>query len=150
MNKSSHRKNSRRQAREYAVQALYQWQLSQHIIADILLDFSKEHNFSHVDQEYWQELVTQSIAQADVLDVTMQPFLSRPIAAVNPVELAILRVAFYELCYRIDIPYRVVLNEAIELAKLFGAVDSHRFMNGVLDKAAKKLRSAEIAMKRKA
>src|SRR3990167_2884472 len=106
MNKSSHQKNPRRQAREYAVQALYQWQLSPLSVGELLLNFSKDHDFSTVDGEYWRELVAHGVEQADVLDLKMRPFLSRPIEAVNPVERAILRVAFYELCFRIDIPYR--------------------------------------------
>lgn len=144
---SKKNKNPRRCAREYAVQTLYQWQLSEPSVAELIVDFSKDQSFSGVDRDYWHELVTNSIEQASVLDEKMQPFLSRSLASVNPVELAILRVAFYELCFRPDIPYRVVINEAIELAKVFGAVDSHRFMNGVLDKASKKLRSIEVAKK---
>ena len=118
-------------------------------LSELLLNFAKEHSMSDADEAYWQELVTQSIKCADTLSEKMQPFLTRPVKSINPVELAILRVSFYELSERLDIPYRVIINEAIELTKVFGAVDSHRFINGALDAAAKELRGTEVAMKRR-
>jgi N utilization substance protein B len=142
-------KNPRRAARECAVQAIYQWQISAADASEIIQHFMQYHDFHQVDKAYWQELVTQSIQHAADFDEKMQPFLSRSVQEITPVELSILRVAFYELASRLDIPYRVVINEAVELAKIFGASDSHRFINGVLDVAAKKLRATEISMRNK-
>lgn len=143
------KKNPRRLAREYAVQALYQWQLSPASADEVLLSFLTEHKLEDTDQAYWRELVNGVVENHSALDEGMRDFLSRSPKSVDPVELAILRIAMYELTHRPDIPYRVIINESIDLAKLFAAIDSHRFVNGVLDKAAKKLRPVECEMKTK-
>lgn len=142
-------KNPRRAAREFAVQTLYTYLLAPLNLEKLLVSFATEHAFEGVDLEYWRELVTHGVQDAATLDSAMQPFLSRSIEALNPVEHAVLRVTFYELTARLDVPYRVVINEGVELAKVFGAADSHRFINGVLDAAAKKIRSVEVAQKTK-
>lgn len=150
MNKPLKKKSARQKSRELAVQALYQWQLSQASQDKVIEEFLSNHDFSEVDKKYWRELVCQSIEKQEELHLVMQPFLSRAVNEITPVELAVLSVAFYEFTYRMDVPFRVVINEAIDLTKCFGASDSHRFINGVLDAAAKKLRETEVSMARKA
>lgn len=134
-------KSQRRSAREYAVQALYQWQMSQPMLEELLQQFAEEHDFSRVDQDYWHNLVARTIEQIESIDTAIRPCVSRDFSAINPVELAILRVAACELLYSPEIPYRVVINEAIEIAKSFAAVDSHRFINAAIDKLSKQLHS---------
>lgn len=130
----------RRKARELAVQAVYSWQISQNSVNDIEVNFITENSKRRFDIEYFQQLlrgVTNSVAE---LDLAISPHVDRPIDDIDHVEKAILRVAVFELSDCQDVPYRVVINEAIELAKLFAADDSHKFINGVLDKAVKLIR----------
>ncbi|PWC15006.1 transcription antitermination factor NusB [Brenneria roseae subsp. americana] len=134
---------ARRRARECAVQALYSWQLSQNDIADIELQFLSEQDVKDVDITYFRELLAGVAAQAETLDRLMAPFLSRQLDELGQVERAILRLAMFELSKRDDVPYKVAINEAIELAKVFGAEDSHKFVNGVLDKAAPSVRKTK-------
>ncbi|EKE87591.1 transcription antitermination factor NusB [Idiomarina xiamenensis] len=133
---------ARRKARKLAVQAIYSWQLSENSISDIEAQFLTDNDTSKVDTDYFMALVRGVGAQARNLDQAMSPFLDRPIDDLDHIERAILRIACYELRERIDVPYKVAINEAIELAKSFGADDSHRFVNGVLDKAVDSLRPA--------
>jgi len=135
---------ARRHARQYALQALYQWQLSDTPIKEIELDFLVNYIKQKTDLDYFKELIHQIPRQHDELDQHMIPFLSRPIKELDPIELAILRLAIYELANRIDIPYRVAINEALELNKKFGSVEGYKFVNGVLDQVARKLRIEEI------
>ncbi|MCD6048261.1 MAG: NusB antitermination factor [Gammaproteobacteria bacterium] len=135
----------RRQSRFLLTQALYQWSLSEDLPKDILLQFQLNPQFQKGDQAYFIECFDAITAQADTLDEQFGPFLDRSLTELDPVEKAILRLATYELMYRLDIPYRVVINEALELAKTFGATDSHKYINGVVDKVAHKLRKAEMA-----
>ncbi|MFB6434813.1 MAG: transcription antitermination factor NusB [Candidatus Malihini olakiniferum] len=134
---------TRRSARECAVQALYSWQLSKNDIADIDLQFLNEHDNKDVDINYFYELIAGIITQAEKLDALMAPFLSRKPQELGQVERAVLRIALFELSKRQDIPYKVAINEAIELAKVFGGEDSHKFVNGVLDKVALTLRQTK-------
>ncbi len=136
--------SERRKARRYAVQALYEWQLSENLPADIEKQFFQEHSFKKVDQAYFSELLSEIPDNYQVLDQLLQKHMVRSVDAADPVERAIIRIACYELKHRIDVPYKVVINEAIELAKVFGATDGHKFVNGVVDKLASELRSAEI------
>jgi N utilization substance protein B len=131
---------ARRRARECAVQALYSWQISHNEIADVELQFLTEQDVKDVDIAYFRELLSGVATAAEKLDALMAPYLSRQIDELGQIEKAVLRLAVYELSKRQDIPYKVVINEAIELAKIFGAEDSHKFVNGVLDKAAPVLR----------
>ncbi|OSM99123.1 N utilization substance protein B [Lonsdalea populi] len=131
---------ARRRARECAVQALYSWQLSKNDIADVELQFLSEQDVKGVDITYFRELLTGVATQAERMDELMTPYLSRKLEELGQVEKAILRLAIFELSRRDDVPYKVAINEAIELAKVFGAEDSHKFVNGVLDKAAPHLR----------
>ena len=134
---------ARRKARRLALQALYQWQLSQQPIAEIQAQFHTHQNMKVIDVDYFDELLQQISAQQEQIDQQFSQFLDRAMSALNPVELSILRIACYELLHRLDVPYRVVINEALELAKLFGAVEGHKYVNAVLDKLAKQSRDAE-------
>ena len=140
MNFSAH---ARSRARRYAMQALYQWDLSGTDLPLIREQFLVNEDFSRTDQPYFMELLSDLPAQADVVDASIAEFIDRPLAQLDPVERAILRIGVYELQQRIDIPYRVVINEAVQLAKKFGAEQGHAFVNGVLDRAASKLRRTE-------
>lgn len=131
---------ARRRARECAVQALYSWQLSKNDVADVELQFLTEQDVKDVDVAYFRELLSGVAMNAGTLDALMKPYLSRQLEELGQVEKAILRVALFELKMREDVPYKVAINEAIELAKVFGAEDSHKFVNGVLDKAAPHIR----------
>ncbi|MBN3081474.1 MULTISPECIES: transcription antitermination factor NusB [Pectobacterium] len=134
---------ARRRARECAVQALYSWQISKNDIADVEHQFLSEQDVKDVDIAYFRELLAGVATQAEKLDQLMAPFLSRQIEELGQVEKAILRLAMFELSKREDVPYKVAINEAIELAKIFGAEDSHKFVNGVLDKAAPSVRKGK-------
>ena len=131
---------ARRRARECAVQALYSWQLSKNDIADVELQFLSEQDVKDVDIAYFRELLSGVAVNAASLDALMAPVLSRQLEELGQVERAVLRIALFELSKRDDVPYKVAINEAIELAKTFGAEDSHKFVNGVLDKVAPTVR----------
>jgi N utilization substance protein B len=133
----------RRKARELAVQAVYSWQLSQNNIAEIELNFLTENSARRFDIPYFQQLFRGISAQISSIDEKISPHVDRPLKDVDPVEKAILRVAVFELSECLDVPYRVIINETIELAKSFGADDSHKFVNGVLDKVVKLVRPNE-------
>ncbi|AKH89745.1 transcription antitermination factor NusB [Edwardsiella tarda] len=131
---------ARRRARECAVQALYSWQISKNDIADVEYQFLSEQDVKDVDVNYFRELLSGVASNADYLDGLMAPVLSRQLDELGQVEKAILRVSIYELSKRQDVPYKVAINEGVELAKTFGAEDSHKFVNGVLDKIAPQVR----------
>lgn len=141
------RKNSPRQrsrARRLAMQALYQWQLDRQDIGRINAQFLTERDMGDADLTYFQELLQQTALHLDAIEAVIGPHLDRPLVQLDPVERAILWIGAYEFLYRRDIPYRVIINEAVELAKTFGAEQGHRFINGVLDKIAQQNRSEEI------
>ncbi|WP_411360246.1 transcription antitermination factor NusB [Pseudidiomarina salilacus] len=133
---------ARRKARKLAVQAIYSWQLSENSMSDIEAQFLTDNDTSKFDAEYFMALVRGVAGQAKNLDDALSPFVDRPMAELDQVERAVLRLAAFELRDRLDVPYKVAINEAIELAKSFGADESHRFVNGVLDKAIDSLRPA--------
>jgi N utilization substance protein B len=137
--------SARRNARHYALQAMYQWQISGTVPAEIETQFIEHQIKKTLDLEYFKELVKCIPENQVALDQCMIPFLKRPLAELDPVELAILRISIYELAHRLDIPYRVSLNEALELTKKFGSVEGYKFVNGVLDQVAKQLRVTEVA-----
>ena len=139
---------ARREARSLSVQALYQWHMAGQAINEIEAQFRVDNDFAKVDGAYFHEILHGVPANKGEIDGLILPCLDRPMGEVDPVELAVLRLSCYELLKRIDVPYRVVINEGIELAKIFGATDGHKFVNGVLDKLAPKLRSAELRGKR--
>lgn len=131
---------ARRKARKLAVQAIYSWQLSENSMSDIEAQFLTDNDTSKIDVDYFLALVRGVAGQVKALDEALSPFLDRPLAELDQVERAVLRLAAFELRERLDVPYKVAINEAIELAKSFGADESHRFVNGVLDKAIDSLR----------
>lgn len=135
----------RRVARTLLMQAVYQWQIAKQNLNDIEAQFQVDNDFSGVDGEYFSEGLRAIAHQVTELDELFAEYLDRSVSDLDPVELAILRLAAWEFSQRIDVPYRVVLNEGIELAKTFGATDGHKYVNGVLDKLANRLRSAEIS-----
>lgn len=134
----------RRKARHYGVQALYQWAMSGLPVNTIEAQFRAEYDMSDVDIEYFHELLHKIPMNLTAIDGAMTPHLDRDISELGPVEHAILRLSMYELAHRIDVPFKVVINEAVSLAKKFGATDSHKFVNGVLDKAAQTERVIEV------
>ena len=132
-------------ARRLALQALYQWQVTGDDLGEIVNHFLTEHRNKKFEAGYFRELVTQVPAHLEALDQALGPHLDRPVEELDLVERALLRLASYELMARPEVPYKVVINEAVELAKTFGAEQSHRYVNGVLDKVARKLRPVEAA-----
>ncbi|AWH90762.1 transcription antitermination factor NusB [Buchnera aphidicola (Melanaphis sacchari)] len=130
----------RRKARACAVQMLYSWEISHNNIKSSAIEFLKEKNKKNIDIAYFYELIMNITYDCKNIDKLMKPYLSRSLKELGHIERAILRIAFYELYKRKDIPYKVSINEGIELAKLFGSKDSHKFVNGVLDKAAFKMK----------
>jgi transcription antitermination protein NusB len=134
----------RHKARHYAMQALYQWQISHNPLQQIEQQFRAEYDFSVVDLEFFQELLHRIPAQLGSIDELFSPHLDRTIKEMTPVELALLRIGTYELAHRIDVPFKVAINEAVSLAKKFGAAESHKYINGVLDNVAKQTRAVEI------
>jgi len=141
--------SQRKRARKLVLQALYQWQLGQASISQIEAEFRTDNDFGKVDQAYFENAFRAIPTSIGELDKQYEVLLDRSIADVDPIELAILRIGTYELMHRIDIPLRVVINEAIELAKEFGGTDGHKYVNSVLDKLGNKLRSAEASAQRK-
>ena len=139
---------ARHNARRYALQAMYQWQISSATIADIQMEFMNYHIDKKLDLEYFKELINGVPQCQQEIDQEMQPFLGRPLLEIDPIELAVLRIAVYELLKRPDVPYRVIINEALELTKKFGSIEGFKFVNGVLDRVAKKTRVTEINMGR--
>jgi transcription antitermination protein NusB len=131
---------ARRKARILALQAVYSWQLSGNAIADIEQQMLIENDVTKIDVEYFKDLARGVAVNYKQLDEVVSPHLTRPFDELDMVERAILRLSSYELKFREDVPYKVAINESIELAKMFGAEDSHKFVNGVLDKAVKHIR----------
>jgi len=130
-------------ARKLAMQALYQWQLTQQTAAVIKKQFLESEDSAGVDREHFEELVGGCIAKNEELTAALKPFIDRPLEQLDPVETAILMIGMFELQQRLDIPYRVVINEGVDLTKRFGATDAHKYVNAVLDRAARELRTAE-------
>ncbi len=137
--------HSRKRARQATVQALYQWQLTKSNITDIDQQFRVEHEGSQTDLDYFSEVLRAVTATASELDKLFTPYLEWPIDEINPVELAVLRLACYELKHRLDVPVGVIINESVDLTKRFGAEQGHKFVNGVVDRVAKDLRRDERA-----
>ena len=131
-------------ARRCAAQALYEWQVTDQAPDRIAAQFLADEDLRKADPDYFWELVHQVPTRVAEIDAALGPFLDRPLARVDPVERAILRIGGYELLWHPDLAYRIVINEAVELAKLFGAEQGHRYVNGVLDKLARATRSAEF------
>lgn len=140
---------TRRMARHYAMQALYQWRMAGSSINAIEAEFRVDNDMSNVDLEYFHEILHGVPEHLSELEAAFEPFLvERSLVELDPVTQALLRMSTYELKFRIDVPYKVVINEAVSLAKKFGAEDSHKFINGVLDKTAEILRAIEVKAER--
>ncbi len=139
----------RRKARHYALQALYQWQMAGQSLIDIEAQFCADYDMSQVDLAYFSELLHKIPATLDTVHASFEPYLDRKLDELDPIELALLRIGCYELDQRIDVPYKVVINEAVNLAKRFGATDSHRYINGVLDRVAADKRAVEVGADRR-
>lgn len=138
---------ARSRARRCIVQALYQWQLTNHDAGAIDLQFFLDETEGEVERRYFDSVLREVIEHIDTLDELLTPLLDRPLPEVDPVERAILRLGAGELRYHPEVPYRVVINEAIEIAKLFGAHHGHKYVNGILDRLAEQLRAEEIAIR---
>ena len=141
------RKSSRRRSREFALQGLYQWQLAGTDAATIERQMSEAKGFDKIDRPYFSALLAGSIREAQHLEQSLQPHLDRKCAELSPVEHAILLIAAYELANQPDVPYKVVINEAVELAKSYGGTDGFKYVNGVLDKLAADARPQEFVRK---
>ncbi|MBM2829967.1 MAG: nusB [Gammaproteobacteria bacterium] len=138
-------KHARVRARRSAVQALYQWHMTQIPIIDVITEFENERTeLKKADKEYFRDLLQGTAQQTMVLDDQLGPLLDRPVKELDPVERAVLHIGLYELLFRSELPWRVVINESVELAKMFGAEQSYKFINSVLDRAAHVIRSDEI------
>lgn len=137
----------KRRARKLAVQALYQRLISQDELSEIEAQFRTIHMSENVDLDYFCRLFYGVSEQVIQLDQAFEPFLDRAIDSINPIELTILRLGAFELLEALEVPYRVVLDESVTLAKTFGATDGHRYVNGVLNKLARQARAIEIDSK---
>lgn len=135
---------ARHKARRLATQALYTWQMSGLDVSDIDEQYRLEHDMSKLDQAYFEELLHRVPEHLQQLDAQLEPLLDRPITEVDPVERAILRLGVYEMLFRPDVPFRVVINEGVELAKVFGAEEGHKYVNSILDGVARKVREVEV------
>ncbi|WP_373766197.1 transcription antitermination factor NusB [Glaesserella sp.] len=126
----------RRRARECAVQALYSWYISQNSIEQVELAFVTDQDMKGVDMPYFRRLLRGTVEHIEAVDASLRPHLDRTESELDPIERTILRLSAYELQFEQDVPYKVAINEGIEVAKVFGADDSHKYINGVLDKLA--------------
>lgn len=141
---------ARRKARHYAMQSLYQWQMTSAAINVIEAEFHTDNDMSKADTAYYRELIHSVPKRLDEIDNAYVTFLQeREQNELDPITQALLRISTYELMARIDVPYKVVINESVSLAKKFGATDSHKFINGVLDRVAAEHRAVEVKATRK-
>jgi N utilization substance protein B len=125
------------------MQALYQWDLSGSNLSEIEVQFLEDEDFSKADKDYFHELLHQVPARLDEVEQAFTSYLDRPLDEIDPVERAVLRMAGYELMARIDVPYKIIINEAVNLTKKFGAEQAYKYINGVLDQVARRLRAVE-------
>jgi N utilization substance protein B len=136
--------NARAVARRLAVQAIYRWQLNDGPWQDVLREFADAQDMPKADREYFRELIEGVCGARAQLDIDLAQWTDRPAVQLDPVEHAVLLVAVFELTARPEVPFRVVLNEAVNLTRRFGATDGHKFVNAVLDRAARAVRSHEV------
>jgi N utilization substance protein B len=137
-------KSARRRAREFALQGLYEWQVNPQEMRSIEAHLSEMEFFNKVDRVHLDALLHGCAAQRDALDTALLQFLDRPLVEISPIEHAVLWIGAYELIHCLDVPYKVAINEAVELAKSFGGTDGHKYVNGVLDHLAPVLRPLEV------
>jgi N utilization substance protein B len=138
----------RQKARKILVQALYQWQLNKSDVAEIQAQFLAEHNPEKLDIPYFSEILRGITQKSQEIDEHIIPLLDRPVEMINPVEFAILRLSTYEYIYCLDIPFRVIIDEAVSLCKTYGTIEGHRYVNGVLHHLSIKLRALETAARK--
>ena len=137
---------ARTRARRSVVQAYYQWLLNQQSISDVIKEFEEERiELKKADNDYFQTLLRGMIKQGEEIDTILAPILDRPVSELDPIEKSILHLGIYELLYQPEFPWRAVINESVELARMFGAEESHKYINGVMDKLAHSIRATEIA-----
>lgn len=137
-------RRARERARRTALQALYEVCMSEKSVAEILNRYADDPALKRADKDYFRKLVSGACDQRQELDEHIAPLLDRPIKELDPVEQAILHIGIFELLYEPDMPSRAVINESVELAKMFGATESHKYINSILDKAARRIRVAEF------
>ncbi|MGW8391448.1 transcription antitermination factor NusB [Duganella sp. BK054] len=145
----SKNRTPRHRAREFALQGLYQWLLNNEDATKVVNNIRGAHGFDKADGEYFADLLRGTIKQSVELREVFLPLVDRGIGELSPIEHAVLLIGAYELKNHIEIPYRVVINEAVELTKSFGGIDGHKYVNGVLDKLAAQLRADEVAADKK-
>lgn len=136
---------ARKKARTFAMQALYQWSIAGSPLAQIELEFAEQFDMTKVDSSYFHTLLFQIPKKLHEVDDSIKPHLDREISELNPVELTVLRLGTYELLFRLEIPYKVVIKESVSIAKKFGAVEGYKYVNGVLDNVARTVRKIEIS-----
>ena len=141
-------KSARRRSRELALQGLYQWLLSGEDVAAVQAHIAEMDGFDKCDRAHFDALLHGGIEQAAALDAVLARHVDRKTTQLSPVEHAVLMIGTFELMHCLDVPYRVAINEAVELAKSFGGTDGHKYVNGVLDKAAADLRTTEVSAAR--
>lgn len=141
-------KSPRHRARELALQGIYQWRVSGNDASDIEKQMQTEKNLGRYDKPMFSDLLRGTLAQHADLEALLSPCLDRPLSELSPVEFAVLLLGGYELSQKLEVPYKVVINEAVELAKTYGGTDGHKYVNGVLDKLAPKVRAVEFAARR--
>ncbi len=141
-------KSPRRRARELALQGIYQWRVSGTDAADIEKQMQAEKNLGRYDKPMFSKLLRGTLAKQEHVAEQLAPHLDRPLSELSPVEFAILMLGGFELTNQPDVPYKVIINEAVELAKTFGGTDGHKYVNGVLDKLAPQVRAAEVAKRK--
>jgi N utilization substance protein B len=138
-------KSPRHRARELALQGVYQWRVTAGEEAQIEKQIQNEKNLGRYDRELFSRLLRGTLSQHTVLEALLAPHLDRPLAELSPVEFSVLLLGAFELSQHLEVPYKVAINEAVELAKTFGGTDGHKYVNGVLDKLAPQVRAAEMA-----
>ncbi|VAW81580.1 Transcription termination protein NusB [hydrothermal vent metagenome] len=136
--------NARRQARRLGMQAIYQWLMADTDLNDLEAQFKAQDESKRADLEYFHELIFKVAEHSELISAILVNHTSIPLNEIDPVERSVLLVAIYELKFRLDIPFKVVINEAVGLAKKFGAEEGHKFVNGILDKVAHELRVLEL------
>ena len=141
----SKNRTPRHRAREFALQGLYQWLLNNEPATTVVNNIRAAHGFEKADADYFAALLYGAIQESVALREAFAPLIDRGVAELSPIEHGVLLIGAYELKNNLDIPYRVVINEAVELTKSFGGIDGHKYVNGVLDKLAPRLRADEVA-----
>ena len=141
---------SRKSAREFTLQGVYGWLVGGADVTLIVANLKEDEQFKRADEDYFRTLLYGVLKEEDTLNARVTPLLDRPITELSPIERGILLIGAYELLYCPDVPWRVAINEGVELAKKFGGTDGHKYINGVLDKLAQDVRAVEIDHAKKA